>query len=331
MTLVQSLESKSVRQTQSLLILTFLEVPVQRWVVNRAVTRAVLVHQVDIGIGGDLVGEECEHRFGAGDVPGQYQVAHQQASLGDALFIQLQVTHLAVHLPDRSEVCLNVVTHVGIRVRQPRVTVFHVGHVDINYAVEQGQGFGAVIAAGVVDQRDAQTLAGSDVYRTDDLRYHVTGGDEVDVVTALSLQYQHHPGQLFRFHFMAQALLADLPVLAEDAAQAAPGKEEGARAVHPAQWVFFTVMRAVTVDPGTHTGAADRALDAGIAIDVTVTGAQVAIGHVPVGLFGACLQLVALQQGEIGGFESVLAAHCCYLKGNRTNAVSFPAYWAIRS
>ena len=49
------------------------------------------------------------------------------------------------------------------------------------------------------------------------------------------------------------------------------------------------MVGAVAVDPGAHTGTADCALDAGIAIDVTVTGAQVAIGHVLVGLFGPTL------------------------------------------
>jgi len=85
---------------------------------------------------------------------------------------------------------------------------------------------------------------------------------------------------------MTHALLADLPVLAEDAALAAPGIEQGARAVHPAQWILFAVVGAIAVDPGAHTGAADCALDAGTAIDVTVTGAQVAIGHVLISLFG---------------------------------------------
>ena len=88
---------------------------------------------------------------------------------------------------------------------------------------------------------------------------------------------------------MAQALLTDLPVLAKDAAQAAPGKEDCARAVYATQWNLFTVVGAVAVDPGAHTSTADCALDAGIAINVTVTGAQVAIGHVLVGLFGPYL------------------------------------------
>jgi hypothetical protein len=55
------------------------------------------------------------------------------------------------------------------------------------------------------------------------------------------------------------------------------------------------MMGAVAVDPSTFPGAADRTLDAGIAIDVTVTGTEVAIGHVPVGLIRPFQQLVVLQ------------------------------------
>ena len=279
MALVQSLKSKSVCQLQYLLIFIFLKVPVQRRVVHGAVTGVILVHQVDIGIGGDLVSEKSKHRFGAGDVPGQHEMTNQKTTLGDTLFIQLQITHLAVHLPDRSEAGLHVISHMGIFVGQYGVTVFHVGHVDIDNAVEQGQGFGAVVAAGVVDQRDAQALAGGDVYGTYNLRYDVAGGDEVDIVATLGLQLEHHPGDFFRFYFMAQALLTDLPVLAINAAQAAPGKEDGARAVYATQWNLFTVVGAVAVDPGAHTGTADCALDARIAINMAIAGAQVAIGH----------------------------------------------------
>jgi hypothetical protein len=112
---------------------------------------------------------------------------------------------------------------------QTRVPVFHVRHVDIDDAIQQGQRLGTVVAAGVVDQWQAQTAAGGDLDGTDDLCDHVTRRDQVDVVAALPLQGEHHPGQFIRLDLMPRALVADVPVLAKDAAQIAPAEENGAR------------------------------------------------------------------------------------------------------
>jgi len=162
------------------------------------------------------------------------------------------------------------------------------------------------VAAAVVYKGNLQSLSGGDVDGGDDLRHHVAGCDEVDVVAALGLQGEHHLRQFLRLHFSTGSLLADLPVLAEEAAQAAPGEEDGARAPGAAEWVLLAVVRPIAVDQGPYTGAADRSPDRLEAVHMAVTGAEVAIGHVLIGLFGTRLQLVVLQQGEVGGLKGVV-------------------------
>ena len=62
-----------------------------------------------------------------------------------------------------------------------------------------------------------------------------------------------------------------------------------------AQWVFFTVMGAVTVHHGVDTGAADSAFNGLEAVDMAIAGAQVAIGQALIRLFGSRTQLLIFQ------------------------------------
>jgi len=57
------------------------------------------------------------------------------------------------------------------------------------------------------------------------------GRDEVDVVTTLALKVEHKLGDLLRWALRADGLLADVPVLAEDAAQVAQAEEDRPRTI----------------------------------------------------------------------------------------------------
>ena len=175
------------------------------------------------------MGEKCDHRLGSGKIVRQYQVAHQQAALRDAVCVEPQIADLAIHFAHGGEVDLDVIAYMGILVGNCRITVFHVRHVYIDDPVEQLQCLGAVVAAGVVDQWQAQSLVCGNIDRGNDLRHDVAGRDEIDVVTTLFLQLQHHFGECLRRYLVTCALLTDVPVLAENAAQVAPAEKNRAR------------------------------------------------------------------------------------------------------
>ena len=71
------------------------------------------------------------------------------------------------------------------------------------------------------------------------------GGDEVDVVTAQVLQVDHDPGQVTVGDLHPVALVADVPVLAEAAAQVAVGEEDGAGAMRPHKRGFLPEVRRI--------------------------------------------------------------------------------------
>jgi len=81
--------------------------------------------------------------------------------------------------------------------------------------------------------------------------------NEVDVVTAGSLQIEHDLREPGCGDFRAFAELADLEVLAKDATQVAPTEKDRARPVPAAQTIFFAEMRECAGDAGEPSALAD--------------------------------------------------------------------------
>src|ERR1019366_2662887 len=134
------------------------------------------------------------------------------------------------------------------------------------------------------------------------LRYHVFRSHQVDVVAALFLQAQHHPGQFFRFRGAAFSPPADLVILAEDAAQVAPAEEDRPRTTVAAQAALFAEVGKIAADDRVTSGSADfrLVLDA---VHVAVAWAQDAVGQLLQAKLDATRQFPTLPQLEIYGLE----------------------------
>ena len=131
--------------------------PVQIGIVARAIAGAILVHQVEIGVRRNFFGEEPRHFFGAG----MRFAALDAAPAG-------RVAQGRPHrsrdrppggaFPYRGLVHPHIVADMRIPMREFGIAVLRIGHVDVDHAVQQSERFGAVVAAGVVDQRQAKAL-----------------------------------------------------------------------------------------------------------------------------------------------------------------------------
>jgi hypothetical protein len=64
-----------------------------------AATGPVLRHDVNIGIGRDVMSDKPHNLSCAGQAFGQNKVSNQQTASGDSVAIDHKVTHLAVHFP----------------------------------------------------------------------------------------------------------------------------------------------------------------------------------------------------------------------------------------
>jgi hypothetical protein len=156
------------------------------------------------------------------------------------------------------------------------VAILEVGHVDVDDAVEQGERLQAVVAAGVVNERQAEPALSGDAQGRDDLRHDMARRDEIDVVAADRLQSQHQVGELLVARLHAFASPGNLKILAIDAAQVAPGEEDRARAARAAEAVLLAVVRPRRMDDRPLAGAADCAAGRLPPVDPAIAGAEVA-------------------------------------------------------
>ncbi len=191
-----------------------------------------------------------------GHAVGKDQMADQKPPAGDALFVQFQVSHLPMHLRDCNAVAPRVVGNARQAFAHSVVRVLHVGHVDVDHAVEKPQGGERIVAPCVVDERQPETLVRSQDQGGEYLRHHMAGRDEVDVLAAQILKSQHGCGDLGRTLFPPPTEMAEIVVLAEHAGQIAAGEEDRARTSATHQWRLLTVVRPGTRHPGEGTGPA---------------------------------------------------------------------------
>jgi hypothetical protein len=115
-----------------------------------------------------------------------------------------------------------------------------VGHVDVDEPIHQPKGGEAIVRAGVVDDGDAKPARNRHRESLGNLGSDVLRRDEVDVVATSGLELERELGDSFRFELPTGCFLADIPVLAEDAAQIAETKKDGPASVPPAQAILFS-------------------------------------------------------------------------------------------
>ena len=99
------------------------------------------------------------------------------------------------------------------------VEVLEIRHVDVDDAVQSLENVHPFPAAGVVHERKLEPHTRSPVDAEQNMRRVMGGCDDVDVMTALPLKINHHPGEVIKARRAALAFLADLPIDAEDASE----------------------------------------------------------------------------------------------------------------
>src|SRR5215472_6270866 len=258
----------------------------------------ILRHHVDIGIRSEFARHPLQDLARARDRARHHQVAQDQPPPGKAVLIDNQWPYLPVHLADGATRDLRIVRRAHVAAGHLPLPELEIGHVDVNQLLHQLQGIKRVVGAGVIHERQAQPFLHRDQQPFQDLRYHVFGGDKVDVVAAALLEVQHHQGQLARRCEFAFHLPTSLKVLAEDAAQITAGEEDGAGAAPAAQAVFFTKMGKVAANGRVPAYPADGEL-IGQPVNVAVAGTERAVGKLAQRALHPAGQLARLPQRKI--------------------------------
>ncbi len=97
---------------------------------------AVLGHDVDERVGGDLLGQEPTDFARPGKAVRHDEVSYEQAPCRDAIAIRDKVADLTVHFPDRRLCHLRIVAGVQISFGGLGVPELEVRHVDVEDPVE---------------------------------------------------------------------------------------------------------------------------------------------------------------------------------------------------
>ena len=97
--------------------------------------------------------------------------------------------------------------------------------------------------------------------RVPDLRYHMAGRDQVDIMAAHPFQVQHDPGQTGGIGPLAVKIVSgrdvtDIAVLTEHAVQVAAGEKDRATPLSAHQRGFFPKMGAIAGNQGIRPHAA---------------------------------------------------------------------------
>ncbi len=106
-----------------------------------------------------------------------------------------EIPDLAMHFPEAFTGGIGIVFRFGVALGLVGFPVFEVGHVDVDDAVQKPETLEAVVEAGVVDEGNLEPSLDREGQSFQDLRHHVLGRDEVDVVAAFALQIEHQGGE----------------------------------------------------------------------------------------------------------------------------------------
>src|SRR5918992_1987482 len=242
---IDSREAKAIREVEGSLELVATRPPIDLLELVGATGGVVLAHQVDVGVGTELIGDEAKDRLGLVEESRHHEVTDDEPFSGESAVIEDEVADLAMHLLDVRAHDVGVLALAEVATSVLPRPELDVGHVDVHDALHQLEAVRAVVGARVVDDRQLEALAQGDRERLEDLRHDMLGRDPVDVVTAVLLELEHHAGQALAGDLLALDLPADVEVLAEDAAQVAAAEEDRARAAPAAQAVLLAEVREV--------------------------------------------------------------------------------------
>ena len=107
-----------------------------------------------------------------------------------------------------------------------------------------------VVCAGVIDERQFESLWDREEQRFQDLRDNMLRGHEIDVVAPALLELQHAASEFFgaQARITHRRTLTDVEVLAENTFEVAVSEKDGARATISSEAVLFTKVGEGTGD-----------------------------------------------------------------------------------
>ena len=188
----------------------------------------VLIHYADQYVIAKGVMEITQDTLRFAYLAGKEEVAHDHATHHKARgVIKDRITDLTVHFIQREGGLLEIVRTVGKSGSGSTGSVFEIGKIDIDQTIQHTERFDLLIATGIIDNGQGETLLFCYGKCKPDLRCVMRGRDQIYVVSALFLEFHKDLGESFRADGLALVSESDFAVLTVDATQITAGKEDG--------------------------------------------------------------------------------------------------------
>lgn len=155
------------------------------------------------------------------------KMSDQQPATGKTMIIQTQIANLSMHFlqcDTRSVGVIGGFATAGGRFGTPELEV---GHIDVDDSIEQIEGFFGFISAGVVYKRQVEAVFRGMMKSGKYLRDHMGRGHEINIMTSLFLQGEHHVCKLSVGNGNPVVVMAYIEVLAKKTKQVTAGEEDG--------------------------------------------------------------------------------------------------------
>lgn len=174
----------------------------------------VLIHNADQYVISKRVMEVTQHAFGFADLSGKEEVAHNHAANHQSRgIIKDGIPNLAVHFIQREGCLFKIVWTVRESGCRSAGAVFEIGKKDVDQTFQRAERFDFLVAAGIIDNGQGETLLFCCDKCKTDLRYVMRGRDQIDIVGTLFLELQKDPGESFHADGFALISKGNLTVL----------------------------------------------------------------------------------------------------------------------
>ena len=142
-----------------------------------------------------------------------------------SILSKLTVPGLTHHLSNCSLCSLHIIRRIRKFLCKLRIQIFQIRKINVHISFQKLQGFCFFIPAGIIHHRNIQTLPPGHIQCLYDLWYIVCTCYQIDVCSSFFLQFQKNLSKPFHTYSPSPAPDGNIMILAETAAQPAPGKE----------------------------------------------------------------------------------------------------------
>ena len=241
--------------------------------------RRILIHNTDIDVISVSVMKVTKDSFGIACLARQEQMADNEPPFHHTVpGAEHRSFYLAEHFPDCQAGFLKIIGGMRKSLGQKGRMIFQIREIDIHQTVQQAKGRNFLIGGGIVYNRNEETGLFRCFQGKAYLRKKMACCHQVNIGSALFLQFQKDPGKTVRGQYAAPSAKGDVVILAIDTPKAATGEKYSAGTAFSGKTGLLPVMESSSGCGDIRTLTAETGFSFQ-AVDMALSGAEGAVFH----------------------------------------------------